>query len=42
MVSQAHLFARTRKIRAPVAIKANEAVVKGQKITFQNDWFELG
>jgi len=25
-----------------VAIKANEAVVKGQKITFQNDWFELG
>ena len=25
-----------------VAIKANEAVLKGQKITFQNDWFELG
>jgi predicted dehydrogenase len=25
-----------------VAIKANEAVVKGQKITFQSDWFELG
>ncbi|MCI0746745.1 MAG: Gfo/Idh/MocA family oxidoreductase [Verrucomicrobia subdivision 3 bacterium] len=25
-----------------VAIKANEAVVKGQKITFQKEWFELG
>jgi predicted dehydrogenase len=25
-----------------LAIKANEAIVKGQKITFQNDWFELG
>jgi predicted dehydrogenase len=25
-----------------VAIKANEAIVKGQKITFQSEWFELG
>jgi hypothetical protein len=25
-----------------MAIKANEAVVKGGKITLQNDWFELG
>src|SRR5258705_8753073 len=25
-----------------LAIKANEAVVKGQKSTFQNEWFELG
>jgi predicted dehydrogenase len=25
-----------------VAIKANEAVVKGQKIAFQSEWFELG
>jgi predicted dehydrogenase len=25
-----------------LAIKANEAVVKGQKIAFQSEWFELG
>lgn len=25
-----------------LALKANEAVVKGQKITLQNEWFELG
>ena len=25
-----------------LAIKANEAIVKGQKITLQSDWFELG
>ena len=25
-----------------LALKANEAVVKGQKITFQKEWFELG
>jgi hypothetical protein len=22
-----------------IAVKANEAILKGQKITFQNDWF---
>jgi len=27
---------------AVTVIKANEAVVKGQKITFQKEWFELG